>query len=160
MATGVLKCPKCQYEADVASYRMPNISQPDDQLLTEIPVSSAIKGQLLKPGILMLINSECACSPKIIRLKRGINTIGRNAASPKASILLDTNDPFISRLHTTIDLIMKSDGTFAHNLSDAGSANGTWHNGDKLEKGDQIVLKSGDTVQLGHTTFEFKIDDN
>jgi pSer/pThr/pTyr-binding forkhead associated (FHA) protein len=106
------------------------------------------------------IKGECTCSPDIIRLKRGVNTVGRNAASPKASILLDTDDPFMSRLHAAIDLIMKSDGTFVHNLSDAGSANGTWHNGEKLEKGDQIVLKQGDTVRLGHTTFEFRTDDN
>jgi pSer/pThr/pTyr-binding forkhead associated (FHA) protein len=157
MAKGVLKCPKCQYENDIANYRAPNNSPPDGPP-TEIPTTSGMKGQLLKPGILMLIKGEYDCSPNIIRLQRGVNTIGRNASSPKASIVLNTKDSFMSRRHIIIDLIMKSDGTFKHNLSDADSQNGTWHNGEKLEKGDTIVLNPGDTVRLGHTTFEFKTE--
>jgi DNA-directed RNA polymerase subunit M/transcription elongation factor TFIIS len=158
MAEGALKCPKCQYEASAASYPAPNAPKQAEQPSTEMPTSPGASGLLLKPGILALIKSEDECSPSVIRLKRGVNTIGRNAATPKASITLHTKDAFMSRLHATIDLIMKSDGTFAHSLSDAGSQNGTWHNGEKLEAGDQIILKPEDTIQLGHTTFEFKTE--
>jgi pSer/pThr/pTyr-binding forkhead associated (FHA) protein len=132
----------------------------DSEFETDLHTKSAgTAGQMLKPGILALIKGEYGCSPNIVRLQRGVNTLGRSASSSKASIQLNTNDSYMSRVHASIDLIMKSDGTFVHNLADAGSNNGTWHNGEKLEKRDQILLKPGDLIKIGHTTFEFKLDE-
>jgi DNA-directed RNA polymerase subunit M/transcription elongation factor TFIIS len=167
-AKGMLKCPGCKHETDVQNYPAPDTSKSHDvfssgeigtDLYVKTGTPAGANGQLLKPGVLMLIKGEYVCSPGIIRLQRGANTIGRNASSPKASILLDSKDPFMSRLHTAVDLVMKSDGTFVHNLSDAGSANGTWHNDEQLEKGDRIILQPGDIIRIGHTMFEFKIDE-
>jgi pSer/pThr/pTyr-binding forkhead associated (FHA) protein/ribosomal protein S27E len=160
MAKGVLSCPNCKYQADITSYRSPGQSQEEDssadEFVTNPNTMPGINGQLLKPGILKLVDGEFACTPNIIRLQRGVNTVGRNASSSQASIRLNTQDHYMSRIHVRIELIMKSDGTFIHNLSDAGSQNATWHNDEKLEKGDQIVLKPGDIIKLGHTVFEFK----
>jgi pSer/pThr/pTyr-binding forkhead associated (FHA) protein len=161
-ATGMVKCPKCQHCDDAANYLSPQNSTPvsDSEFETGLHTRPAGKSeQMLKPGILALIKGEYECSPDTVRLQRGVNTLGRSASSSHASIQLNTNDGYMSRMHASIDLIMKSDGTFVHNLADAGSNNGTWHNGEKLEKGDQILLKPGDVIKIGHTAFEFKLEE-
>ena len=51
---------------------------------------------------------------------------------------------------------MKSDSTFEHRLSDNGSVNGTFHNGQRMEKGDVVVMVPGDVVRIGHTEMILK----
>jgi len=66
-------------------------------------------------------------------------TIGR---SSRNDICL--NDPFVSRLHAEI----RRDGEFFV-LYDSGSANGTYHNGQRIES--RAALQLGDVIRIGET---------
>jgi len=140
-----LKCPKCPYEGKF-----------EESIGTEGPnFPSADK--LYKPGKLIMIESDAQWlqAEKIVDLKRGVNTLGRLSPNSTSNTQLPTNDTYMSRDHAAIDVIMKAGGIFEHSLSDMGSSNGTFHNGDRLEKGDVIKLQPGETIRLGHTTFKF-----
>ena len=139
----VVKCPKCQYTGNVAEFK--ELEPP-----TEVKLQT---GKLYMPGKLELIETDAQWLQKerTVDLKRGINTLGRMSPNSTATIQLPTNDEFMSKNHVTIDVIMKADGVFEHRLSDWKSKNGTFHNGDRLEKGDVIKLIQGDIIKLGHT---------
>jgi pSer/pThr/pTyr-binding forkhead associated (FHA) protein len=70
-------------------------------------------------------------------LRPGSNVLGR-----AGDIVLD--DPRVSRRHCQIDL---ADGTVR--VSDLGSTNGTWVNGDRLVEGEPRALGNGDYLSLG-----------
>ena len=128
----------------------------EESIPTEAPNQSA-SGKLYKPGKLELVESDARWlqAEKIIELKRGVNTLGRKSPNSASNTQLPTTDEFMSRNHASIEIVMKADGIFEHLLSDRGSNNGTFHNGDRLAKSDVIKLAVGDAVRLGHTTFKF-----
>jgi len=142
----VVKCPKCGYTGNVADFK-------ELELPTEVKPQT---GKLYMPGKLELVESDAQWLQKerIVDLKRGINTLGRKSPESHATIQIPTTDEFMSRNHATIDVIMKADGVFEHRLSDNRSKNGTFHNGERLEKGDVIKLTQGDAIKLGHTVFK------
>ena len=93
-------------------------------------------------------------------LKVGRNVIGRKSNSKTCDIMIETNDAFMSRQHSVIDVLQYADGRFAYIVSDCGSANGTFVNADtsrRLSQHDQIYLKDGDTLQLGKTKLVLKM---
>ena len=66
-------------------------------------------------------------------------TIGRSSRND-----LCLNDPFVSRLHAEI----RRDGEFFV-LYDSGSANGTYHNGQRIDS--SAALQFGDVIRIGET---------
>lgn len=150
---GILTCPKCKKANDVNAFE----GEAKDVDKTEV--------KQIKPGITeqtgKLVLTEGNCTPAHIILKPGVNVIGRkplNASQPaKATILLDTADSYMSKKHANIDVILRKNQTLEYRLSDAGSSNGTWHNGEKLDKEEIVVLQPGDKVRIGRTVFEFVI---
>lgn len=145
----VVKCPRCNYIGSVSNYKE---LEPE----TQIPENPST-GKIYKPGQLEFIESDAQWleKEKTVNLKRGVNTLGRMSSNPEANILLPVNDPFMSRNHAIIDVIMKADGVFEHRLSNNKSKNGTFHNGERLEKGDIIKLMPDDIIKLGHTFLKF-----
>jgi len=144
-----VKCPKCTHEASVADFE-------ETGERTEKPIRSQ-SGKFYRPGKLELVDGEeMWLSPqRIITLERGINTLGRKSANLEVSVQLATSDTRMSRKHAKIEVKMTADSTFVHHLSDADSANGTYHNGDALEVEEVIILALGDTIRMGQTTFKF-----
>ncbi len=75
--------------------------------------------------------------------------IGRRSpvrdVDPEIDIAGPPADPGVSRLHAI--LIAVADGSWA--VLDSGSANGTWLNGRKIDKGDLVTLHEGDRINLG-----------
>ncbi|MDD6308144.1 MAG: FHA domain-containing protein [Clostridia bacterium] len=71
-------------------------------------------------------------------------TIGRGA---RCEIFID--DPFLSQRHASF--IWRNGVCY---LQDAGSTNGTFLNGEKVE-GDPIELLNGDKIELGQLSFIF-----
>ena len=138
-------CPKCKYKGKAADF--------EEIGKTEVPD----KNKLYKPGKLEFVKSDAQWlhKEKTVHLQRGVNTLGRQSSTSASSLQLPVADSYMSRNHATVEVIMKADAIFDHRLSDNGSANGTFHNGDRLEKGDIIKLTPGDTLRLGHTTFKF-----
>lgn len=79
-------------------------------------------------------------------LLKGVRlTIGRSSRND-----LCLNDPFVSRLHAEI----RRDGE-DFILHDSGSANGTYHNGQRIES--SALLQLGDVIRIGET--ELRIAD-
>jgi len=146
----VVKCPKCNYRGNVENFK-------EKEPATEVPDDSSA-GKLYKPGKLELLESDAEWlqEGKTVDLKPGVNTLGRMSSNSTANTQLPVADPFISRNHASVEVVMKTGGVFEHHLSDMeNSKNGAFHNGERLEKGDVIKLIPGDIIKLGHTSFKF-----
>ena len=143
----VVECPICKYKGKVADYE------------ESIPTEPGIF-QILKPGKLALVESDVQWlqDEKTVTLKRGVNTLGRLSPNSTSNVQLPVNDSFMSRTHATIEVVMTTNGVFEHRLSDMGSQNGTYYNGNRLEKGDIIRLTPGDTIKVGHTHLKFIVE--
>jgi len=177
-----VKCPKCGHlvnEAKLQDYvniKCPHCSQnlmvlnseaKNDFLCFNVKCKKIIEptkpfvpefDNLYRIGKLELLKDDDGnwlSDDKTVILKRGENTIGKKATSSASSIQLPTSDPYMSRNHAKIEVVMKPDATFVHRFSDMGSLNGSFHNDQKLEKDDVIVLTHGDTIKLGHTCLRF-----
>jgi len=148
-AFSVVKCPKCNYTGKVADFKE---LEPE----TMPPPGPGAGNKFYKPGMLELIESDAQWlqQERLVILKRGMNTIGRKSPNSTATIQLPATDEYMSKNHASIEVIMKADGAFEHRLSDWNSKNGTFHKGERLEKGDVIKLMQGDTIKLGHTSFK------
>ena len=146
---GDTTCSKCAYKGNIAAFRAPDAahSKNADPNKTMFVATNA----LYKPGTLVL--QKGVCQPDTITLQRGVNTIGRKS-NVTGEGLLDTADKYISKKHLHIDVVMKPDYSFEHRLSDAGSTNGTFHNGSRLEKDEIVVLVVGDRIRIGQTEFK------
>ena len=100
-------------------------------------------------------------------LRKGINRIGRDSDSTAldVNIRVRTKDQYMSRHHCDIEVRWKT-GKNAHEyvLSDKAyqgkraSSNGTFLNaGNRISAWDEILLKDGDTVQVGRTKMVLKL---
>jgi len=143
----VVACPKCKYKGYLTDFQ--------ESISTEGPIVLPAD-KLYKPGKLIMIESDARWlqPDKTVALKRGVNTLGRMSPNSTSNTQLSTDDTYMSRNHAVIDVVIKANGIFEHILSDQGSSNGTFHNGDCLEKDDRIKLAPGDTIRLGHTVFK------
>ena len=165
-ASKVITCPKCKRTevagkySDTLPIRDPKNYPEDDEgtsIKTEIGGSN-----IYKPAKLQLIKDDDCWTDKsniTIELKRGSNTLGRKSPNSSSSIQLPTIDSYIGRNHAIIDVVMKSDSTFEHRLSDNNSKNGTFLNGVKIEPNEVFILTPNDTIRLGHTVLKFIIDE-
>ena len=165
-----VKCPHCRASMKVAQHTAnmdfscpkckKNISpKSEDEAATALPTNMGNKdgNKMYRPGMLEMQTDEghWKHAEKKVNLVRGVNTIGRKSPNSKSSIQLDSTDPYISKNHAKIDVVMTAEATFSHRLSDTGSTNGTFHNGDRLEPDDLIILMPGDTLKIGRTVFKF-----
>ena len=100
-------------------------------------------------------------------LRKGINRIGRDSDSTAldVNIRIRTQDQYMSRHHCDIEVRWQN-GKNAHEyvLSDKAyqgkkaSSNGTFVNGGKrLSAWEEVLLKDGDTVQVGRTKLVLKL---
>ena len=147
IASQYITCPRCKHTITVGNPVMK----------TELPADEEKKYKLYRPGRLELQQDDGDWLPedKTVTLMRGMNTLGRKSPNSTSSIQLPTKDAYMSKNHAQIEVIMKPNAVFVHRLSDQGSTNNTFHNGDPLESGEVINLMHGDTIRLGHTTFMF-----
>lgn len=93
-------------------------------------------------------------------LKEGLNIIGREADSSDADVQLPTDKRYVSRKHIGIELVRLKKGTtkcIIRDLRDEEkiAQKATLVNGEKLELQDRIVLKHGDTIEVGELKIMF-----
>lgn len=86
----------------------------------------------------------------------GDNTVGRRTATPRAQILFDDPEHYMSRCQVVITVRNESSGTEVL-LRDAGSANGTFVNGVRLPEGTMVRLADGDTFVMGKHLYRLTI---
>jgi len=142
-----ITCPKCKH----------TITTGYADAQTELPVDLGNNSKLYQPGKLVLLtdDGDWLQEEKTMTLLRGVNTLGRKSPNSTSSVQLPTKDTYMSKNHAMIEVIMRPDAVFVHRLSDNGSTNRTFHNGDPLEPGEVINLMPGDTIRLGHTILKF-----
>lgn len=112
----------------------------EDAVPAPPPVETADAG----PLVAMLTNEQ-GPSPDI-RVTAVTITIGRRAGNT----LVLPNDAYISGKHA--EIATDATGTY---LTDTGSTNGTFVNGQRLVLGERQLLLEGDEVQLGQTRYRF-----
>ncbi len=156
--TGNLTCQNCKNTDDVLNYFEMKETVGNKQNTEFQTIISPKKQQekLSVIGALRLVEGEC--NTEIVKLKPGINTIGRKAASSDSNIQLDSSDKYMGRKHVNIEVVTKSDNSIEHYLSDADSKNGTMHNNEKMFPEDIIILTTDDLITIGKTTFQFVIE--
>ncbi|KQS33822.1 hypothetical protein ASG33_07175 [Dyadobacter sp. Leaf189] len=109
----------------------------------------------VEPGW-MVVHDENTPS-QTFSLKPGKNVIGRYSPDKPCEIMIKTNDAFMSRNHSLIDITKQPDGSLVFVISDVGSTNGTFINAvRKLSRYDKLILKDGDTIQMGKTKIVLK----
>ena len=93
----------------------------------------------------------------IYTLRDGKNVIGRKAQTSQATVQIDTDDRYMSRLHSMIMITSLPDGSKKATLSNYQNKNKTIVDGQEICTGDEIRLTDGDSITMGHTTIVFKL---
>ncbi|WP_291528413.1 FHA domain-containing protein [Bacteroides sp. UBA939] len=155
-----IKCSKCGLTNLTAKFTdVPQavIKEAPDDIPTDTSLGDD-SGRMYRPAKLRMQKDEGGWKGTVrdFTLVRGRNVLGRQSPNSSADIRFPTTDTYMSKNHAVIDVVMKpKDSTFEHLLSDNRSTNGTFHNGNRLEQGDEIILSPGDTLRMGRTTFLF-----
>lgn len=109
-----------------------------------VPTPPSLDAEVTGPVVAMLHNEQ-GPSPDIAVTEATI-TIGRRAGNT----LVFPNDAYISGKHA--EITTDATGTY---LTDTGSTNGTFVNGQRLAAQERQLLLEGDEVQLGQTRYRF-----
>jgi pSer/pThr/pTyr-binding forkhead associated (FHA) protein len=117
------------------------------------------KLELQKINIGFLIVHDENTKSQTFTLKTGRNCIGRKDADKPCDIMIETQDPYMSRNHCMIEGKMDRSGNIQLILYDPGSLNGTYlnENQKRLGKDDKVYLEDGDTIQIGKTKVMIKL---
>lgn len=91
-------------------------------------------------------------------LNIGRQVIGRKNTNKPCTIMIDTEDEFMSRNHAIIEVNIDATGNYKYILTDNNSMNGIRINADKnpLSPNDAVLLTDGYVIQMGMTKVVFK----
>ncbi len=156
-----IPCPVCKKTSRYVDYKKPN--QQTSQYDTDITTITGDGTQLGNNSHNNLIHKSIGKLKKpgtngLYSLSPGKNTIGRKAQSSNATIQIDTDDHYMSRIHSVIEVCKKQNGDYIHCLSNAQNKNATYVNSLKIEKDDRVVLHGGDTLKMANTVLQFVFD--
>lgn len=104
----------------------------------------------------IILMDENGNTPKIYKIKKGINIVGRIANKTLADIAIESDDRYMSRTHCTITTSSIGENT-QYIIKDYQSKNDTFINGLLLKKEEEIYLQNDDILQLGKTKLKFQI---
>lgn len=160
----LLKCPKCNTvnKVDLSAYQQTknnnlsnnNISQKFDDEKTIIE-----KQPINKEEVGWIVVHDENTKVQTYPLRLGKNVIGRKSVSKPCDIMIETNDKYMSRNHCAIEVVKNKRGQYDYIIYEVSATNGTFINASidkKLSRYDQIYLKDGDTIQMGHTKVVLK----
>lgn len=89
------------------------------------------------------------------QLKLGMNTLGRAAQTSHATVQIKTDDIYMSRMHGAIEVNKLPSGGYVHYFFNTENKNPTYIDGVKVEKGDRIILRTGNVIKMAETELEF-----
>lgn len=142
-------CPLCKTALKV-KFRDPDKTQlHGDSGETQPPGGSGDATRIAKAAFLAVGGSEYP-------LRDGVNTVGRKSPTSDASLQIATDDRYMSRRNSRIEVSRLPDGRLRAVISNDGNKNPTTVNGMKLEDGDAIVLEDGYNIVMGNTTVVYK----
>ena len=88
----------------------------------------------------------------------GRRTDGQFQVTPKLLGLGESTGFLVSRNHATIaESGHAASGEHGYTIADAGTVNGTWLNGVRVQGTDAVVLQIGDIVAFGHTDIQYQL---
>lgn len=91
------------------------------------------------------------------KLGEGQNIIGRKCTTSKATILIPTDDPYLSRQHCKITVSLLPNGMKKVGLSNFRNKNRTYVNDQLIVEGDIVCLSDGYKIKMGETIVTFKL---
>ena len=118
---------------------------PQESFILKPALAGGAIGQQIRPGRLVVASSPVLEEGEEYALDSSAVTIGR---APQNSVSID-GDEFASARHARIE--PRRDGVW---VSDAGSTNGTFVNGVRIDRPRKLV--SGDVVRTGETELRFE----
>lgn len=99
---------------------------------------------------------KLVCDGTSYLLSEGVNIVGRQSQSSKATIQIATDDRYMSRNHSRLTVANLPDGLKV-TISNYENKNGTFVNDQELMDGEEIRLTDGDEIKMGHTIVTFKL---
>ncbi|TDQ09437.1 FHA domain-containing protein [Pedobacter metabolipauper] len=126
--------------------------------------ANILSAQRNKDAVAWLVRHTENQSAKTFPLYYGKNYIGRNA-HPAVHTIVINEDPYVSRIHTLLDVtntnpleIIVSDDS--HGNAGRASKNGTYINGNENRLTKKMIIGENDTIQVGMTKFNIKPSTN
>lgn len=92
------------------------------------------------------------CNGQQYKLVMGINIVGRKASTSNATVQIDTNDRYMSRMHARIQVSLLPTGQIRATITNERNMNTTLLNGQPLSDNDVMILTKGSRIQMGDTT--------
>ena len=160
----LLKCPKCNTINKVelpASYQVNKNTPPVRKRVQEKSNDETLieggKNNNEEVGWIVVHDENTKVQSYPLRL--GKNIIGRKSVSKPCDIMIETDDKYMSRNHCAIEVVKNKRGQYDYIIYEVSATNGTFINASidkKLSRYDQIYLKDGNTIQIGHTKVVLK----
>ena len=153
-----MTCPLCkrEFKPDI---KTGSTNEKKDANIEEIETGLLDKNT--EVGWLFVVADKNAAK-QTLALKEGKQTIGRisQIKEKMADLMIETKDEFMGRRHFTISAEANNKGVYSFFLSDFDSKNKTFlnpgNNRKVLNKGDELILNDGDSIQAGKTIILFK----
>ena len=148
----LLKCPKCKAVNKVPLSQNKSADDHLDENTIHKPV-----GNTHEVGWIVVHDENTHTQTYPLRL--GKNTIGRKSVSKPCDVMIETQDRYMSRQHCVIEVVQNRRGQYDYVIYNINTANGTFINASvdkKLSDHDEIYLKDGHTIQMGHTKVVLK----
>lgn len=177
-----VRCGKCkvvlEYNPEQLNKKRPILRCPKCKAINEVPISKTIKNNTKKQHSMQndentiiqnntnntnevgwIVVHDENTNTQTYPLFLGVNTIGRKSVSKPCDVMIETTDKYMSRKHCTIEVVKNRRGQFDYIIYEESATNGTFINASinkKLSQQDQIYLKDGNTIQMGHTKVVLK----
>jgi len=163
-----LRCGKCnvilQVKVETLKKENPKVKCPKCKVINNVPLNlinkdSTVKNNDNNEEVGWIVVHDENTTEQVYPLFIGINTIGRKSVSKPCNVMIETNDKYMSRNHCCIEVIKNRRGQYDYIVFEKNATNGTFINASidkKLSQQDQIYLKDGNTIQMGHTKVVLK----
>lgn len=125
----------------------PSSQQPLQSVRESVPATMRLFGHLPEQSV-VTVTLENVDTGERHDLMPGDNIVGRRTATPRAQILFEDPEHYMSRCQAVLT-VRKEAGSAEVLLRDAGSANGTFVNDVRLPEGTMVRLAAGDTFVMG-----------
>lgn len=168
----ILKCPKCDYTAQVCQYpRTQAVQKPQTPLpqpTEKLGEDGDTRIQMDTPRNTDAGQLHVKDTDQYVSLKRGEQIVGRLAKKKVADIQIGSTEPgaapldmTMSRFHIIINVETDPSGNLRHVLCEHPDkpTNGTFINGKKIDHDTVAVLHFGDTITLGETNITLEPTD-
>ncbi|MBQ8487639.1 MAG: FHA domain-containing protein [Prevotella sp.] len=140
----LIACPQCQTQLRIKFNVQPPAAPPPAPAHDE---SETVIGTARKLSATYALE----CEGRTYQLADGVNTVGRQATTSRASLQIATGDQKMSRHHAQIQLQRLANNTVKLKISNWQNKNGTWVNGMQLADGEILFIEPGDNIRMGST---------